>query len=502
MGIDFRNGNVCGMSGDGLVPAESARLDGAGYVEDFCGKHSDYHTRSDVREKITEILHDDSLAPQNIVQASSARTLTPLLQEEGNSMNSAENTLTAFHWSEPISDTISAGGIKSHPTHIEPDITKAIFVLQGECELDLVVTSPSGATIDPFDPGINSTSEIGYISYEIPNPEPGQWTLELTEPGMTERECTYAIKTLMETDLFVGVGTDRDEYQPNDPMKIYAYVQDGGVPLGEAAVTSEIQKPDASSVTIALFDDGNHDDGDANDGIYANTFEDSSVRGAYDILVTATIPKDGKTYSRSAWTTVWVDLFPDLAVSDSDIAFSNINPAHGDPVTITATIHNIGDTDANDVNILFFDGDPAESGVAIGEKIVDLAAGTITDLSVSWKAVHGIHTMHVIISPFNDFLEQRYDNNRASADITVEDPELPVADAGPDQVALIDTPVFFDGSGSTDNAGIVNYTWDIDTSVDSDGDGIPDNDVDLTGVHPVYAGGYHSTGTYIVKLSV
>ncbi|MCP4309727.1 MAG: hypothetical protein GY790_00560, partial [Bacteroidetes bacterium] len=137
MGIDFRNGNVCGMSGDGLVPAESARLDGAEYTDEFCGKHSAYHARSDVRGKITEILHDDSLAHQNIVQASSVRTLTPLLQEEGNSMDLAENVLTAFHWSEPISDTISAGGIKSHPTHIEPDITKVIFELQGDCELDL-----------------------------------------------------------------------------------------------------------------------------------------------------------------------------------------------------------------------------------------------------------------------------------------------------------------------------------------------------------------------------
>ncbi len=66
----------------------------------------------------------------------------------------------------------------------------------------------------------------------------------------------------------------------------------------------------------------------------------------------------------------------------------------------------------------------------------------------------------------------------------------------------MDTLVFFDGSLSTDNVGIVNYTWDIDTSTDSNGDGISDNDVDLIGVNPVLIDGYNTTGTYVVKLYV
>src|SRR5438876_4860053 len=35
----------------------------------------------------------------------------------------------------------------------------------------------------------------------------------------------------------------------------------------------------------------------------------------------------------------------------------------------------------------------------------------------------------------------------------------PIANAGPDQTVNEDVPVAFDGSGSTDNVGIVNYTW-------------------------------------------
>ena len=44
--------------------------------------------------------------------------------------------------------------------------------------------------------------------------------------------------------------------------------------------------------------------------------------------------------------------------------------------------------------------------------------------------------------------------------------------------------------------------WDIDIHTDSNGDGIPDNDEDLTGVTPIYVGGYDSIGSYVVKLTV
>jgi len=41
----------------------------------------------------------------------------------------------------------------------------------------------------------------------------------------------------------------------------------------------------------------------------------------------------------------------------------------------------------------------------------------------------------------------------------------PIANAGPDQTVNEDTPVAFDGSGSTDNVGIVNYTWALPAAV-------------------------------------
>jgi hypothetical protein len=70
------------------------------------------------------------------------------------------------------------------------------------------------------------------------------------------------------------------------------------------------------------------------------------------------------------------------------------------------------------------------------------------------------------------------------------DTEAPVADAGPDQTQDEGTTVNFDGSGSTDNIGIVDYTWDF-----TDGTAQV-----LNGVTPSYL--FANPGVFVVTLTV
>ncbi len=76
-------------------------------------------------------------------------------------------------------------------------------------------------------------------------------------------------------------------------------------------------------------------------------------------------------------------------------------------------------------------------------------------------------------------------------DPTVTDLVAPVSDAGPDQYTEEGTIVTFNGSGSTDNLGIVNYTWTF-TKVGAM--------VLLYGVSPSY--NFTTAGTYTVTLTV
>jgi protocatechuate 3,4-dioxygenase beta subunit len=82
---------------------------------------------------------------------------------------------------------------------------------------------------------------------------------------------------------------------------------------------------------------------------------------------------------------------------------------------------------------------------------------------------------------------------RGNANVTffTVDNELPVADAGPDQAVMPGDTVIFDGSNSTDNVGIVNYTWTF-----YDGATL----VTLWGPNPNYT--FLSEGVYDVTLTV
>ncbi len=75
--------------------------------------------------------------------------------------------------------------------------------------------------------------------------------------------------------------------------------------------------------------------------------------------------------------------------------------------------------------------------------------------------------------------------------ITVLDTTDPVADAGLDQTVGEDTLVMFDGSGSTDNAGIESYTWAFSENGKAR---------TLKGISPNYI--FMTPGIYVVTLNV
>ncbi|WP_177418125.1 PKD domain-containing protein, partial [endosymbiont of Lamellibrachia barhami] len=86
------------------------------------------------------------------------------------------------------------------------------------------------------------------------------------------------------------------------------------------------------------------------------------------------------------------------------------------------------------------------------------------------------------------------DADSTTVDVIVGNP--PVANAGdPSQAGVNGPPAYFDGAGSTDDYGIVEYRWDFYDNFDSDGDGDPTNDIDAVGPNTfhIYTA---ATGTY------
>ncbi len=82
-------------------------------------------------------------------------------------------------------------------------------------------------------------------------------------------------------------------------------------------------------------------------------------------------------------------------------------------------------------------------------------------------------------------------NETSSATITVNASEPPVADAGVNQTVAVDEDVTFDGSGSSDDVGVVNYTWKVTYSGST---------VTLYGMNPEFT--FEAAGEYNVTLTV
>ncbi|MDD5086781.1 MAG: CARDB domain-containing protein, partial [Candidatus Nanoarchaeia archaeon] len=89
---------------------------------------------------------------------------------------------------------------------------------------------------------------------------------------------------------------------------------------------------------------------------------------------------------------------PDFAVYTSELIFSNNNPVEGEIVQMNATIHNIGNENAKDVYVKFFEDEPYEKQIG-NDFIIDIQAGSNITLSVNWNAKIGKYNIHVVVDP-------------------------------------------------------------------------------------------------------
>ncbi|MEW6618037.1 MAG: CARDB domain-containing protein [bacterium] len=125
----------------------------------------------------------------------------------------------------------------------------------------------------------------------------------------------------------------------------------------------------------------------------------------------------------------WLLMKPDITLSESDISFSNSNPIEGEYLTITAIIHNIGELEANDIWLNFYDGNPADGGILIGTKTIATILPHSTETAqINWVSTIGIHNIYVVVDPLDTIKEMNETNNFASVSITVISGMVPKPD--------------------------------------------------------------------------
>jgi len=387
-------------SGDGVVPFYSAKLSGVSIWSEDDSFHAGGQTNSQaIIDEIRSLLQ----------QTDESILYNPSL----NYMDVLDSDFNPAYWTDPIEDLISTGEVKYYNISVDPSSTEAHFlVVWDNGTLNVTLSAPNGTEIE-------MTSPENYAAYSAEAPQAGNWTVEISPFSIPTTGANVTIQAFIANPFFLGVATEKTVFDPEEPIKITAYLGDEDSAVASAIVVATITKPDNSVENLTLYDDGLHEDNETADGIYANEFTNTSLWGTYRILVSASGETDGRELERETFTTVWVELYPDLTLDSSDISFSKNRPVPGEKITISARIHNIGDADAANSSIFFYQGGSA-TGVLIGEDVINVSGGETALASVSWSAAdEGRYKIQALVSPFNEFLESNYSNNDASRFIDV-----------------------------------------------------------------------------------
>ncbi|MCF7865839.1 FG-GAP-like repeat-containing protein [Candidatus Woesearchaeota archaeon] len=116
---------------------------------------------------------------------------------------------------------------------------------------------------------------------------------------------------------------------------------------------------------------------------------------------------------------------PDLTINNSEIYFNNSDVRENETINITATIRNIGTSDANNFVTQIWANHPDNSGTQIGTDFhMNLTAGNYTNISVTYTVPLGTTQIYVLVdTPTGSnglVAEENESNNEEYKEITVE----------------------------------------------------------------------------------
>jgi len=193
-----------------------------------------------------------------------------------------------------------------------------------EGDLDLTLIQPDGNEITPsmitpaqyFDPrlikdyrSIISVSTPGRERYYIVSPQIGQWRMRIFGKSVPATGSNYMIQitSMTATALFNIIDPNdaknnskddaeykfaplqRNEHFSGNPIAFTFGIHDniigGRKYIHGATMNVTVEDPAKTQYSFKLYDDGIHKDGKTDDGVYANTFTNTSIAGTYNIYL-------------------------------------------------------------------------------------------------------------------------------------------------------------------------------------------------------------------------
>jgi peptidoglycan/xylan/chitin deacetylase (PgdA/CDA1 family) len=166
------------------------------------------------------------------------------------------------------------------------------------------------------------------------------------------------------------------------------------------------------AMVVVSFDDAN----DSDYTIVYPLFQERGIKGT-SYIVTGFIGKPGYltwTMIEEMRASASSPPKPDLTMASDDFTFTPAAPEEGDTVTISASIHNVGDESAINVMVGFYDGPVSPENMIGTDTISTLEAGATAIATTVWTAVAGNYEIYVAADPEHMISESNENNNEAS----------------------------------------------------------------------------------------
>ncbi len=267
----------------------------------------------------------------------------------------------------------------------------------------LLNSSREGIEYNPANHSANETFE-GFI---VQNPVDGVWqAMVVHNNGSTD----YTAIAMIDSSLRLNLFTDKHNYHRNENIIISANVTNHLLPIA-SAVEASIRKPNEETARLSLYDDGMHDDGAAEDGLYANSFADTSLKGIYEITAKANGSLESISFIRQA--NLETEVFEPFNIS-VDALILNATPSEKDRVQVSALVFTNAETE--DTAIKFYDDSPGKGKVIYGQSS-HLSPG-LNNISFVWNANRTTRYIYVLADSF-DIMETDYSDNQANERVHV-----------------------------------------------------------------------------------
>ncbi len=256
--------------------------------------------------------------------------------------NAASTSPSQLQISFSTSALLTAGATINIVVPVDPTVSTTLS-LYAPASVTSTLLDPTGQVVSTVSANTPEASQL-FRSIAVPistsSSSTQNWTVRLTQTNTTAADATILLSTQI-TNTATILSLDLGQPDQNRQVQLNATLTDSSSPVVGANAVAHLYSNNNTSLDVALFDDGQHGDGTANNGVYGAI---TPILTPGDYVVTAEATTSG--YMRSTSSGFSIQAKPNLTVQ---LQASPSSVTVGQQLTYQLTVKNNGIEKADDV---------------------------------------------------------------------------------------------------------------------------------------------------------